>query len=296
MAALAKFWVPPEKKSQPRPAGLLPQHPPVSPNNNSPFQLKTYVGSTTSGTLFDDSAPPDYEEAQDGDQPPSFSEVSLTLNTAGNLVQPVSMGPPLNQAIPLYSLSPSLFDREAVIITVDRLYHRVTENGIRETVLPVYGFHRFLSKYRIQPLITSARHFNWIHGERYFRLSGPGWKFAGEVTVKGDYVEKQLFSVERGKGCFEWIDAEGEVVAYESVLRNGAFRNEKSMEGSGTGAAGAMAKAISMLGKHDKSDEGKAASSIHDEPSMPMLKIIKSLGKDELDLLITAWCVKIWDS
>jgi hypothetical protein len=296
MAALVKFWVPPEKKSQPRPAGLLPQHPPVSPNNNSPFQLKTYVGSTTSGTLFDDSAPPDYEEAQDGDQPPSFSEVSLTLNTAGNLVQPVSTSSSSDRAVPLYSLSPSLFDREAAIITVDRLYHRMTENGIRETVLPVYGFHRFLFKYRIQPLITSARHFNWIHGEKYFRLSGPRWKFAGEVMEKGDYVEKQLFSVERGKRCFEWIDAEGEVVAYESVLKKGAFRDDEEMEGNGKGAVSVMAKAKSMLGTHDKSGAVQAASSIHEEPSMPTLKIVKSLGKDELDLLVTAWCVKIWNS
>jgi len=175
-------------------------------------------------------------------------------------------------------LSPSLFDRGAQNITVNRLYHRVTDSGIRETALPVYKFRRFLFKYRIQPLIESAKCFNWIHGEKHLRLSGAGWKFIGEVAVKGDYryVEKQLFSVGKKGEYFEWINAAGEVVAHESVPRNSEVRKEESMKGSGT-------------------DLAFAPSDIHEEPSRATLKIVKPLGKDELDLLITAWCVKIWN-
>jgi hypothetical protein len=136
-------------------------HQPVSPNNN-PFQLRTHMDPTTSATLFDASAPPDYEEfpseSQDVAPPPSFSEVSLTLDPSGSFLQPLSStsNSSSNNPVPLYSLSSSFFDRLAPIITINPLYHGISGDRIKETALPVYEFQEFLFKFRLQPLLESA--------------------------------------------------------------------------------------------------------------------------------------------
>jgi hypothetical protein len=80
-------------------------------------------------------------------------------------------------------------------------------------------------------------------------------------------------------------------VAYESRSKGGALRGDDSLE---TDVIGAKTNAKSNLGRSSSKDQ--ALPGMLEETSMPVLKIVKPLGKEDLDLLITAWCVRIWKS
>jgi hypothetical protein len=136
--------------------------------------MRTHIGPTTSTTLFDASAPPDYEE----ELPPSFSEVSLALELTSSFIQPMSTG----STVPLYSFSAPLNGVTAHGVKIQRLYHKALDDldsraRVNRTALPVYEIRKGLWKDSLYPLLESASHWKVVHGERKPGIGGVSLEF-----------------------------------------------------------------------------------------------------------------------
>lgn len=130
-----RLWMPSRKGE---PTGLLPVHPPADPKD-TPFVHSTHMIPTASPALFDGTAPPNYSEAPpvSDHPPPSFTEVSLTFSASGLTIHPVCAN--REYPVPLYTLSSTVLEKNKKIVTLSRLYHRVSlaSELVKEIALPV---------------------------------------------------------------------------------------------------------------------------------------------------------------
>lgn len=121
----------------------------------------------------------------------------------------------------------------------------------------------------LKPLLDAASYRYNIKRERKLGIGGVSWEFECEIAARGVFTLRHLFTVWKRKGKngeerWEWEDDKSKVVAWEfEVGRKG---KESGNEGGGEGLA---------------------------ERSMPVLKVLKQMGKGDLDLLVAAWCVRL---
>jgi hypothetical protein len=106
--------------------------------------------------------------------------------------------------------------------------------------------------------------------------------------------------MEDGETFQTWIDKYDDVVAIETWHANGEKRERRKKSRTKGCSEDTFGKAAREL-----QDEGKQATESIDykgnehDPNilvaMPQLKIVKTLEKKAMDLLVAVWCLKVWN-
>jgi hypothetical protein len=309
----SKSWE--QSQKHPSRTASLPLPLPCYPPETQPRQHK-HPASSASPTIFDESTPPEYTLENEIIEPPTFSQVILTLDPTRSLIQPITN--PSEDAIPLYSISTKLDEGRRHVTTIQRLYHKPSDSPIssskeakiKTTPLPVYEIGPGRTRCELRSLLESASCLKLVHAERNITHSTLQWEFnirtekAGVdrnantknelVMGKTEKITRHMYRAQSVLGtedAVEWVGRNNEVVAYEQQV---AKRRKPKLR-TKSEATAEYSETIDLRQMSERSPRrGKRASAGFSESygeillptvllPMPTLKIVKSLERNEME-------------
>lgn len=223
----------PSKRHRLRTSSLPSPQPGLMLNDQSSQPIKSTV--PTSAPLFADSIPPKSSK----DDPPSFSQVTLTIDPTWSLIRPVTQ--PLDRSIPLYAISTGLNEDQCRVTTIQRLYHKFSDSSgipckgdnVKSTALPVYDIRLGRTRCELKPLLESATYPDLVHAEKNTGHGIVAWDFDilvektdedREANTKNELVRGKTTIITRhiyraesipgDEGLVEWTDRNDLIVAY----------------------------------------------------------------------------------